>query len=269
MVPAIVKRHPVRFGLLAVVLATLVLAACLVSRQLPDGPIPTETYAALSGKADGPVVVVLPGIQDDMESFKASGIVEQIQQANADATVILAAAEFGYYMDRSLLERLQREIINPAVVAGHSEFWMAGASLGGFGALLYERAHPEFLTGLVLMAPFTGRKELAKIIAKAGGLAQWQPGPAPSVIHPDDVPYEVWRMLKQFTQQPERAARLWLICGRDDKFYLAAQQIAGVIPDSHYVEPDGGHKWKVWAPAAGEVFSRIFQNAPDSAGPPD
>ncbi len=267
-VPAMVKRHPIRFGLLGLLLTCVVLAACLVARTLPDGPIPTATFPAPSGKTDGPLVIVLPGIHDDMESLRASGIVDSVQDANADATVTLAAASFGYYMDRSLLERLQTEIIDPARATGHADIWMAGASLGGFGTLLYEREHPGALTGLVLMAPFTGRDELAERIAESGGLRQWEPGPEPSVVHPDDVPYEVWRMLKQFAEQPEQAERVWLICGRKDKFHLAAEQIAEVIPASQYLERPGGHKWAVWAPAAGEVFSAIFSESPPPEGQP-
>ncbi|PWN55484.1 hypothetical protein DEH80_11865 [Abyssibacter profundi] len=256
--PEMIKRHPIRASLISVLLLSLVLGACLVSHQLPDGPIPQARYPAPSGATAGPLVIVLPGIQDDMDSLQDSGMVEQIQRANPDATVILAAASFGYYMDRSLLERLQSEIIKPALAEGFTDIWMAGASLGGFGTLLYEREHPGFLSGLVLMAPFTGRKDLAKSIDKAGGLRQWEPGPAPPVVHPDDVPHEIWRMLKGFADDPERARRVWLICGDKDKFHLAAEQIAEVIPDSHYYEPRGGHVWRVWAPAAGHVFHAIF-----------
>ncbi len=87
-----IKRHPVRASLLSVLLLSLVLGACLVSHQLPDGPIPQARYAAPSGATEGPLVIVLPGIQDDMDSLQGSGMVDQIQRANPDATVILAAA---------------------------------------------------------------------------------------------------------------------------------------------------------------------------------
>lgn len=261
------RRHP--WWSAALLLLTLIaLAACQVRKELPIGPIATEYFEARVEQAEPPLVIVLPGIEDDMGSLKSSGIVGAIQSAMPQADVLLAVAVYGYYLDHSLLERLQNEIVQPEIDRGRRRIWIAGASLGGMGALLYEREHPGLLSGLVLMAPFTGREGLTDEIQEAGGLDRWQPGPRPSVLSPDNVPHELWRLIKEWGEQPEQAARVWLISGDKDKFRPAAELISEVLPDSHYLVRPGGHRWSVWSPAAREVFARIAAESDQSTSRP-
>jgi len=94
--------------------------------------------------------------------------------------VLLTSATFAYYRDGKLVPRLHEEIVEPALRGGYRRIWLAGASLGGMGALLYEREYPGELTGLVLFAPFLGGKELLDEIRAAGGPRKWDPGPLPA-----------------------------------------------------------------------------------------
>jgi enterochelin esterase-like enzyme len=111
------------------------------------------------------------------------------------------------------------------------------------------------------MAPFMGGPELIEEIASAGGLAQWQPGPVPEVLTRDSAAREVWRLLKSWRDQPEQFRRVWLACGADDRLLPASRLLARELPADHYLERPGGHKWKVWTPAAAEALGIAFGRA--------
>ena len=51
-------------------------------------------------------------------------------------------------------------MIAPARARGYAGVWLAGASMGGMGTLLYERSRPGELDGLVLLAPYLGDRGL-------------------------------------------------------------------------------------------------------------
>ncbi|HUP90643.1 MAG TPA: alpha/beta hydrolase-fold protein [Solimonas sp.] len=244
-------------------LLVLLMAAALAGCGAMGGPagkasdpIPTALVPAPHPPTElRRMVVVLPGRGDDLERLRASGIAEAIQRAAPDTDVLLAGATFAYYADGGLERRLHEQIMAPARALGYRELWLAGASMGGMGALVYERAHPGELTGLLLMAPFMGEAELVEEIAAGGGPARWDPGPAPAAIDRDNVGREMWRVVRSWAASPELAERVWLVCGADDGFAAGARLIASVLPRTHYLERPGGHAWKVWTPAATEVFA--------------
>ncbi|HUP91348.1 MAG TPA: alpha/beta hydrolase-fold protein [Solimonas sp.] len=248
------RRNLVLVALLLV--AALLAIPPLLALWRAGRPIPAITLAPRDAAAPRMLVVVLPGIADDLGTLQQAHIAEAIQQAQPGAEVTLTAATFRYYLRRNLIARLHDEIVRPARTRGIQRIWFVGASMGGLGTLLFERAYPGELDGLVLLAPLTGRRGLRDSIIAAGGLARWQPGAPRPAWHPDKDPVEVWRMVRGWGSDPARARRVWLVCGTADKFLPAARLIAPMLPAGHAVEVPGGHSWSVWAPAAGEIFAR-------------
>jgi hypothetical protein len=156
--------------------ATLgLLSSCAFVRQ-PGAIVPALTIAAPSASqspANKKMVIVLPGAQDDLKRLQHSGIAAVIQQSMPDADVVLIALTMSYYLEGRGMERLHEQVVVPARQAGYREIYLAGASLGGMGVLMYESAYPGEMTGLVLMAPFMGKTSLIEEINAAGGLSQW------------------------------------------------------------------------------------------------
>ena len=125
------------------------------------------------------------------------------------------------------------------------------------GTILYEHDHPGELAGLVLLAPFMGDAKLLVEIDDAGGIGDWDPGKKPETVNGDNYQRELWRTVKDWSGDRDLARRVWMACGSDDDLLAAAKQIARVLPPGHFVEPAGGHLWKVWDPAATELLQRI------------
>lgn len=252
--------------LLSGLLVSALLVGCAYVRK-PTGPIPVKIIPAPQRSLRPPLVVVLPGRGDDLDDLAASGIAAAVQQAWPEADVELAGATLGYYLDGNIATHLHTDVIAPARQNGYREIWLAGASMGGMGALLYERSNPHDVTGLVLMAPFMGKPSLIQAVATAGGPAKWAPGPVPAAVGPDNYQQEMWRLVKGWGADPKEAARIWLICGHEDRFIDAARLMAPMLPAAHYLEPPGGHDWPIWDVGAGQAFARIAAQHLDASVP--
>lgn len=241
---------------LGAVLAVLpALSACLNPARLAQAPIPQAWVA--TDPPGSTLVVVLPGRGDDLDGLRDAGIAEAIREAAPTVDILLAGATWPYYAAGGVADRLRDEVLLPARERGYRQIWLAGASMGGFGALLVQYSHPGLVDGLLLMAPYMGAGPLMREIADAGGLMAWEPGPVPAEVDRDTVFREIWRMVQGWGQSPDSAPPVWLLCGEEDRFMPAAQMVAAVLPESHFVQRAGGHAWVVWAPGAAEVVRRI------------
>ncbi|HEY3644073.1 MAG TPA: alpha/beta hydrolase-fold protein [Gammaproteobacteria bacterium] len=241
--------------LLSGLLMSLVLLGCATLRK-PTGPIPVQAIPAPQPGTGHPLVILLPGRGDDLDDLAKTGMAEVIQKAWPQADVLLAGATLNYYAEGKVQQRLHDEIIVPARARGYKEIWLAGASMGGMGALLYERTYPHDVSGIVLFAPYMGAPSLTREVAAAGGVAHWDPGPVPAALDGDNYQREIWRVVKGW-QDPAEARRIWLVCGDSDRFIEAAKLISPLLPPGHFVEVKGGHDWDVWDQGAATLFSRI------------
>jgi pimeloyl-ACP methyl ester carboxylesterase len=227
----------------------------------PFEPIPTLLVSAPSKPRR--LVVVLPGRADDVADLQKSGIAQAVQSAWPDADVVLTGLALGYYMQGRAAQRLHDEVITSARSRGYAQVWLVGASLGGMGAVLYDRAYPNEVSGMVLLAPYLGEKPLLSDIAAAGGVAAWQPPPKPATINADNFQQELWRHLQTWSRNPAAARNVWLACGKADRLRDTVPLLAPLLPAGHVLLPEGGHEWRVWAPATRDVLLKIqaSQNA--------
>ena len=244
------------------ILVVLMLSACAGLSAAPES-LPLVRIAPQQVSADpAPLVIVLPGRGDSLERLRAAGVAEAIQRGAPRAEVLLTGATFAYYLDGGLVRRLHEQIVAPELARGRREIWFVGFSMGGLGAMMYERSHPQLARGLMLIAPYMGDGDLMREIRDAGGPAQWQAGPEPAELNRDNVAREQWRMVGRWTREPALAARVWLACGLEDRFLPAARMIAPYLPAAQVLETPGGHRMAVWVP----MLERLSEQA--LPGPP-
>lgn len=240
----------------AAIAATFGAAAACASLKKPPARLAYEIVPAAAPSALRRLTIVLPGVGDSLATLRRSGAAAAIQRGMPDADVMLVELSLPYYLQGQSAQRLHDEIVSPARQRGYREIYLAGASLGGMGVLAYERAYPNDMRGLVLMAPFMGDGKLLKAIQASGGLMNWQ---APTVVERDAnaAAVENWRLIQAWTRRAQRASDVWLICGQSDRFYAAAELIAERLPPDHYVSLHGGHQWTVWLQGAEQAFAKI------------
>lgn len=201
------------------------------------------------------LVIVLPGRSDDLDALRRSGVAAAIQQVWPDADVQLVALTLPYYRAGVAPQRLHDDVVTPARQRGYRAIWLAGASMGGAGALLYDASHAQSVDGLVLLAPYLGDTSLHEAIRAAGGLARWSAGP-PQPITAETWQHEIWRRL-QATRDPGAARRIWLGYGDRDRLRTAYPLLTPLLPEQQIVIRSGGHAWSVWTPVLADVLARI------------
>ena len=220
-------------------------------------PLASEKLVALQPSAGRTLIIMLPGFGADAKEMRERGIARAIQEAWPEADLLLTSATFAYYRDGKLVARLHEDVVEPAVRAGYRRIWLAGASMGGMGALLYQREHAGTVSGVVLFAPFLGDDKLLDEIRQAGGVRKWDPGALSPTIDEKNYQRHVWKMVQGWTEHPDAAPQVWLATGRDDFLLDASRLLATALPQDRFIEMPGSHTWKSWIQIGKAVFSRI------------
>jgi pimeloyl-ACP methyl ester carboxylesterase len=200
-------------------------------------------YVRAPGDAgDRVLLVMLPGAQIRPQDFAERGFVAALHARHRGVDVAAVDADLGAYLDGDLAERLHEDVLGPAATAGYARIWLMGVSLGATGALLYARAHPGRVDGIILIAPFLGTRGLVAEAMAAGGLAAWKPG----AIAAGDRERALLAWLK--SSPLGRAARpsLHLAYGSGDRFADASLLLAGRMPTRRVIVGEGGHDWPTW-----------------------
>jgi pimeloyl-ACP methyl ester carboxylesterase len=193
-------------------------------------------------------MVWLPGAYHTAQDFVTAGFPEAVRARRLALDLICVDMELEHVGDRSVLERLRSDIVLPSRAAGVS-VWLGGISLGGLIALDYAASHPGELDGLCLLAPYLGNRILTGEIARAPGLAAWNPGE----LAETDEERRIWRYIKT---RGADSRPLHLGFGRDDRFSAAHDLLAATLPAGSVDVIAGGHDWPTW--------SKLWENFLDS-----
>lgn len=204
------------------------------------------------------LVVLLPGIEDTHLDFEIAGFVSAAREQKFDADLIAVDAHVGYYARETMLERLRRDVIQPARSRGYANIWLAGTSLGGLGSLLYAQRHMSEVSGVFSIAPYLGTRSLIQAIEHAGGLQNWSPLSLKVPLYQ----IELWSWLKNIygsnrTDSFAKQAPLFLGFGESDRFARANTLLANLLPPSQVLITSGGHDWKTWIKLWSEFIERI------------
>ena len=229
-------------------LASLILGSgctSLVPTTVPVGAI-LSTNSKLPA-SQSRLIVMLPGRHSRGSNLEREGISRELTQLR-DTDFVAVDLHFGYYRNRSFLERLREDIILPARKKGYREIHLLGVSMGGMGALFYATQYPDEVDALALLSPFVGDEEIMAEIESAGGLSSWTPGE----ISETDYQRKLWASLRGLHPDGARgrtAPRVWMACGQSDRLFESnaffARQFRLPKPDGFYVI-EGDHDWESW-----------------------
>jgi pimeloyl-ACP methyl ester carboxylesterase len=193
-------------------------------------------------------MVWLPGAYHAAQDFLSAGFAEAVNTRRLDLDLIFVDLEMAHVGDRSPLQHLRSDLVSPARAAGVS-IWLCGISLGGLFALDYADTYPGEIDGICLFAPYLGNRILTDEIARAPGLAAWQPG----ILAETDEERRIWRHLKA---RRADSRPLYLGFGQEDRFSAAHELLAATLPGDAVDVIAGGHDWPTW--------SRLWENFLDA-----
>jgi pimeloyl-ACP methyl ester carboxylesterase len=203
-------------------------------------------------------LVMLPGARDRAQDLVDHGFVRALRRRGAPVDAIVVDAHADYYVDQSLVQRLEREIIGPLRAVRPARVWLMGISLGGMGALEYARRHAGSVAGVVLLAPFLGTRGLIAEVVRAGGLAHWAPGARET--NDDERALMAW--LKDGF--PVDLPRIYLGYGTEDRYAPASRLLAARLPPQDVLGIAGGHDWATWL----ELWERLLDSGALQHGNP-
>jgi pimeloyl-ACP methyl ester carboxylesterase len=211
-----------------------------------------------------PLIVLLPGRGMALSELTGQGFLDAVRRRGFDVDVRLVDAHLGYYNERSVFEAMQEDVVAPARARGVRDVWLAGISLGGYGALLYDARHPGEIAGVVAIAPYLGLDEVTAEVGKAGGVRAWR-APALDRFSPASTPIEtdrhLWRWLHTQSALPaddvSRRIPIFLGYGDSDRFVAAQTLAAAALPAKRVVVRPGGHDWPAWRAAWETLLDRV------------
>ena len=225
----------------ALVALALGCAACLRVRPATM-PMAARALGSSSAESGRCLVLFLPGRRDSFGDYERRGFPEMASRAGVVAEYVEADAHFGYYQARTISGRLHEDVVVPALARGVERIWIVGISMGGLGAILYAREHPDAIRGAIALAPFLGEEE-PKLVASAGGLRSYTMGPPRAG---DDYERELWGWLKRYAEQGADRPPIWLGLGTEDELAPADRLLADALPPGRMFAETGGHDWKTW-----------------------
>jgi pimeloyl-ACP methyl ester carboxylesterase len=236
-------KHVLRRRLGVLLLAGL--ASCALWRPLKV-PMDLLELPARCG-ASAPVdtlVVFLPGAYSRPEEFVREGVVRALRERRVAADAWIVDAHLGYYEARSIVERIQADVIAPARAQGYRHIWLVGVSIGGFGAMIHSLSHPGEVDGIVAIAPYLGQRAVLDEVRDAGGLRSWK---APAGELPlERMDETLWRWLQGYLDARPARPPLYLGAGRDDRFANAHALLGAALPRERVFSSAGGHDWGPW-----------------------
>lgn len=210
---------------------------------LAVAPEPLMKLEYIGRQNNRTLIIFLPGIDDVAEDFERRGFILELQREGIAADAVAVDAHYGYYAKRSIVERMTEDVIASAHAAGYEKIWLAGISLGGFGAASYAARYPSHISGLVLFAPYLGGKNLIEEIADAGGVKGWEPGH----VAQDDFQRSLWAWFKRHAASAtESALPIYIGYGTRDMFSRANALFAEALPHERVFVTPGRHEWRTW-----------------------
>jgi pimeloyl-ACP methyl ester carboxylesterase len=207
--------------------------------------VPMRTVELARGDGGRPgrcLAVLLPGRFDRPEQFREAGFARAVEARGLALDLVAVDSHLGYFRARTIVDRLQADVIAPARAAGYDTIWIVGTSLGGLGGLLYLRDHPEDLAGVLALAPYLGETAVIEEIERAGGPTRWRP---PATLADGDLGRELWGWLGPWAAGAP-AVPLHLGWGTADAFDRSNRLLAGLLPPERVYTDPGGHDWPVW-----------------------
>ena len=222
-----------------------------MARLLPTAiPVNMQRHICPEGVRARSLIVFLPGIGDTAEDYERHGFIDAVKQRGWSADLVVVDAHYGYYANRTILDRIHTDIFEPAKALGYQERWLVGISLGGFGALLYASRHASDMTGVVAMAPYLGSAAIVHEIVTAGGLRSW----SPTSIEDHDYERQLWTWLKQYQTRDTALPELCLAYGEGDRFVAAQRLLHAILPKEQVFVESGHHDWRTWK----KLWNRIL-----------
>lgn len=223
-------------------------------------PQPSEGIGVSLSQEEGgdgkvPVLYLLHGMSDDQTIWLRRTNIERYAEEKSLA-VVMAGADLSFYCDMTYggdyfryfseeLPRLVHEFF-PMISQKREDTYVAGNSMGGFGALKLALAKPQQYAACVSFSGFidplsaiAASPEKTAFLKDCMGTAEEIRGSV------NDLPFRLEKAIEDNISLP----RLMLVCGTEDFLYPMQQIFRSRFEgraDIRFLEGPGSHTWQFW-----------------------
>jgi len=217
-----------------------------------------------------PVLFLLHGLHSNYTAWSRYSSVERYANEKGLAVVMPDAGRsfytnmrYGYrYFD--FFSQELPEVANRLfpLSRDRSQRFIAGLSMGGYGAFKLALSHPEQYAAA---ASLSGTLSLTQIEDPDSLLPEWPIifGDNSKIEHSED---DLLCLAKRYYEQTQFPLRLFQCCGTEDFLYQSNQHFLKngkeLGLDLHYEESPGGHEWQYWD----EQMKRVIEWLPIDSG---
>ena len=221
-------------------------SGCLWSTK---GPLDSRWYESQSEMQPN-LIVFLRGMGgarncffNPHECFDEKGFTASVKDRHLPYDMVAPNMHYGYYKDRSFVNRLKEDIIIPAQAKGYKNIWLAGVSMGGLGSIFYLKEHPKDIKGIVILGPYLGGDDIIDELDEAGGLHKWHPGD----YDPDDQwQADIWAFLKKYPHNSQEAPPIFLGLAEQDLYIKGQEILANYLPQGRVIKIKGKHRFSTF-----------------------
>lgn len=235
---------------------------------MPQRDSQGEIGIASRGAAQYPVLYLLHGLSDDDTIWLRRTSIERYATEKGIA-VVMPTTFRGWYIDTPagryftyIGEELPRRIAEffPAISQSRADTYIAGLSMGGYGALHFALSHPDRYAAA---ASLSGALD----IARPSRFAQMKSEGVLSA-DPTGTPNDVYHLAKQLALSNSQKPAIFMWCGTEDALLADSRRMRDQMQadgfDLTYSESAGTHSWPCWDAQIQNVLDWIVKMRKDS-----
>ena len=218
----------------------------------------THMDAILPEKSSSPhwkTLYLLHGMTDDHSTWQRRTSVERYAEER-ELAVILPGGDLKWYADtpwgESYFDFVSRELgqitrrMFPRLSRDRADTFVAGNSMGGFGALKCALRHPETFSKAASFSGALDAAALPHLPSPLADTAYWE-----DVFGPvDQIPGSENDLFAAARACVENRPKLWMWCGTEDFLYdmnlRMREHLATLGYSIDYSESSGDHQWFYW-----------------------
>lgn len=198
----------------------------------------SSTEGSLQAPSSDTLIVLLHGRMGKPENFEKHQWIPRLQEKYPHCEIVAPDVHLGYYMGRSITDRLHKDIILPAKQRGVKRVYFIGVSMGSLGSLLYESEYPGNVDGFLLVAPFLGYEAIEKDLKREGGLKTWS---EKLENEPEKWQQKIWQWIAE--RSPEVADKVHIGYAKDDEYVVGQQFFASLMHEPNVIIVEGKHRF--------------------------
>ncbi|MEX0655003.1 MAG: alpha/beta hydrolase family protein [Phycisphaeraceae bacterium] len=233
-------------------------------------PQTTRRQIGMVGRADAggphPTLWLLHGLSDDHTIWSRRTAIERYV-ADRGIAVVMPAVHRSFYTDMASGLRYWTFISEELPAIARSFFplsdkrednFVAGLSMGGYGALKLALHHPERYAAA---ASLSGALDIVSLVQRATDdrIAEWAWTFGDDFSQIRGSENDLFHLASQLAASDRQRPRLWMSCGTADFLYQDNlryhRHLQGLDLPHHYAEqPDASHTWDYWEQAIQDVL---------------